>query len=154
MDYLRFGQAQAGFIWLLFSSWRHITQALLSMDLFLSTTHQWIHRIHLDPPGTGGTGAGMVTKSFHLRKARWYTTVVLIAFEERTVDCRLLVSLGIELSGSKFWSPRNKQERNISQRKSKIKKENVRSTEKKEEEMQAKEPGEGNSQIERKEEGH
>ena len=81
--------------------------------------------------GTGGTGAGMVRKSFHLRKARWYTTVVLIAFEERAVDCRLLVSLRIELSDSKFWSPRQKQERNISQRKSKIKRENVRSTEKK-----------------------
>lgn len=51
MDYLiRFGQAQAGFIWLLFSSWRHIPQALLSMDLFLSMTHRWIHWIHLDPP--------------------------------------------------------------------------------------------------------
>ena len=89
-----------------------------------------------------------------MRKARWYATVVLIAFEERTVDCRLLVSLRIKLSGSKFWSPRQKQERNISQRKSTIKRGNVRSTEKKEEEMQAKEPGEGNSQIEGKEEGH
>ena len=38
MDYLRFVQAQAGFIWLLFSSWRHIAQALLSMNLFLSTS--------------------------------------------------------------------------------------------------------------------
>ena len=88
-----------------------------------------------------------------MRKARWYATVVLIAFEERTVDCGLLVSLRIKLSGSKFWSPRQKQERNISQRKSTIKRGNVRSTEKKEE-MQAKEPGEGNSQIEVKEEGH
>ena len=104
--------------------------------------------------GTGGTGAGMVRKSFHLRKARWYTTVVLIAFEERTVDCRPLVSLRIELSGSTFWSPRQKQQRNISQTKSKIKREKVRSTEKKEEEMQVKKPGEGNSQIEGTEEGH
>lgn len=38
MDYLRFGKARAGFVCLLFSPWRLITQALVSMDLLLSMT--------------------------------------------------------------------------------------------------------------------
>ena len=38
--------------------------------------------------GTGGTGAGMkLTGKKIFPLARWYTTVVLTAFEERTVDC-------------------------------------------------------------------
>ena len=34
-----------------FTVMSHNQGSILSMDLFLSMTHQWIHRIHLDPPG-------------------------------------------------------------------------------------------------------
>ena len=47
MDYLRFGKAQAGFVCLLFSPWRHITQSMLIMDLLLSMTspYPWSTRL-------------------------------------------------------------------------------------------------------------
>lgn len=47
MDYLRFGKFQAGFVCLLFSPWRHITEALLNMDQLLTMTspHSWPTRL-------------------------------------------------------------------------------------------------------------
>ena len=79
--------------------------------VFIVTSHSscfieyepiFIHDAHLVPlkaesttrqmqgnmPGTGGTGAGMkLTGNKIFPLARWYTTVVLMALEERTVDC-------------------------------------------------------------------
>ena len=66
MDYLRFGKAQVGFVCLLFSPWRHITQALLSMNLLLSMTspHSWPTRLR--------TPFFVYQNPFHLRKVTMY----------------------------------------------------------------------------------